>query len=281
MIRIMQSTDTPDVLALLEWMDAQPEREVLAPEARTPHDLNLESEDKVCFVDVDDFEGVRAYCALSDFEADHLLEGPLGTGPLAPALRRALSAARGNVYAFCARDNIAVRDTLEDAGFHPMHTTDFYELKRGEARSSSPPLGDLALSARVDFETYRALYRSSEDKWSSRLEWTHTNFEAHLRRDDVRLLVLRRGRSAVGFAELELGDTANLTYLAVHPAERGHGYGKVLLDAAIREAFSHPEVRTLRARAHDHESAARKLYTRRGFAWCRSVVTYLRDVETA
>ncbi|PYE56676.1 GNAT family N-acetyltransferase [Deinococcus yavapaiensis] len=280
MIRPMQSTDTPDVLALLEWMDAQPEREVLAPEARTPHDLRLESEDKVCFVDVDEFDGVRTYCALSGFEADHLLEGPLGTGPLAPALKRVLSAAKGSVYAFCARDNIVVRDALEDARFHPMHTTDFYELRRDQAGPSPAAPGDLRIAPRVDFETYRALYRFSEDKWSSRLEWTYTNFEAHARRDDVRMLVLMRGRSAVGFAELEIGETANLTYLAVHPAERGHGYGRVLLDAAIREAFSHAEVRALRARAHDHESAAKKLYTRRGLSWRRSVVTYLRD-ETA
>ena len=70
---------------------------------------------------------------------------------------------------------------------------------------------------------------------------------------------------------------ADLTYLAVHPAERGQGYGRTLLALAAAEAAVHPEIRDLRARAHDHARAARALYTRAGLSHCRAVVTYLRD----
>jgi len=285
MIRPMHQTDAPEVLALLEWMDDQPEREALAPEARALQDLVWESQEKLCLVDVDDGGQVRAYCALArapegTISAGQVLEGPLGTetmtpGALAGVVRRVLQHADGTVYAFCARDNESVRDALEAAGFSSMHATDFYRVRRTETRVSPALPAGLTVSYRVDFRTYRSLYRSSEDVWSSRLSWERADFEAHLRRDDVRLLVLSCGDLVVGFAELELGETAGLTYLAVHPAERGRGYGRVLLQEAVREAFARPEVRELRARAHDHESRARALYHRAGFNHCRSIVTYV------
>ncbi|MFC6750449.1 GNAT family N-acetyltransferase [Deinococcus aquaticus] len=79
MIRPMLPTDVPDVLALLNWMDDAPEREVFSPDARDPRELQLECEDSTCLVDTDD-EGVRAYCALSPFRDGLVLEGPVSDG---------------------------------------------------------------------------------------------------------------------------------------------------------------------------------------------------------
>ena len=84
----------------------------------------------------------------------------------------------------------------------------------------------------------------------------------------------------MAFAELELcapDSRAELTHLAVHPAQRGQGLGRALLALAAAEAAQSPEIRTLRARAHDHMSAARQLYTRAGLSHCRAVVTSLRE----
>jgi len=281
MIRPMQATDAPDVLALLHWMDDAPEREVFAPDAREAAELHDECEDRVCLV-AEGVDGeIRGYCALAPFRDGLALEGPLGTGDLHGLLTRAIERADGlPIYAFSARDNLAAREALEAAGFTPMHTTDFYTARvSGLARAARIPNGHNTAGTLAP-ATYRALYRASEDGWAGRLEWTDAEIAAHFARDDVELVVLTRGGQPVGFAELELNaeaSRADLTYLAVHPAERGQGYGRTLLALAAAEAAARPEIRDLRVRAHDHARAARALYTRAGLTHCRSVVTYLRD----
>jgi len=281
MIRPMQATDAPDVLALLHWMDDAPEREVFAPDAREAAELHDECEDRVCLV-AEGVDGeIRGYCALAPFRDGLALEGPLGTGDLHGLLTRAVERADGlPIYAFSARDNLAAREALEAAGFTPMHTTDFYTARvSGLARAARIPDGHDTAGTLAP-ATYRALYRASEDGWAGRLEWTDAEIAAHFARDDVELVVLTRGGQPVGFAELELNaeaSRADLTYLAVHPAERGQGYGRTLLALAAAEAAARPEIRDLRVRAHDHARAARALYTRAGLTHCRSVVTYLRD----
>ena len=76
MIRSMQLTDLPDVLALLHWMDAAPEREVFAPGARDVPELQAECEDSTCLVQAGE-DGVSAYCAIAPFRDGLVLEGPL------------------------------------------------------------------------------------------------------------------------------------------------------------------------------------------------------------
>lgn len=287
MIRPMQSTDTPDLLALLHWMDAAPEREVFAPDARDVQELTLECEDSASFVEVDD-DGVRAYCALAPFRDGLVLEGPLceGDAKLGALLDKALAQSEGlPVYAFCARHNQVVRDALEGVGFAPMHSTAFYTAPLGKiSKSARVPEGHSVAYA-LPIQEYRALYKAAEDAWADHLNWTPEQYDAHFNRDDVRLVALMRGGSsgnskAVGFAELELraeDARADLTYLAVHPAERGEGYGRILLALAGAEAQAFPELRTLRVRAHDHMQAARTLYAHMGFTHARSIVTYLKD----
>ena len=292
MIRPLRATDLPDLLALLHWMDAAPEREVLAPDARTLNELRLECEDPAALVDEGE-EGVRAYCALSPFRDGLALEGPLAEhgADLRGLLTRAAQQAEGApVYAFCARDNLAVRSALEAAGFAPMHTTDFYAAplerwraapeRAGSGKKPQLPPG-YALTRELPLTEYRSLYRAAEDTWAARLDWSPEQYDAHFAREDVRLLALRDGEGRpVAFAELELcapDSRAELTHLAVHPAGRGQGLGRALLALAAAEAAQSPELRTLRARAHDHMSAARQLYTRAGLTHCRAVVTSLRE----
>lgn len=281
MIRPLQATDAPDVLALLSWMDDAPEREVFAPDARDEHELRSECEDRVCLV-AEGLDGaVQAYCGLAPFRDGLVLEGPLGEGDLPGLVARALERAEGlPIYAFAARDNLAAREALETCGFTPMHTTDFYAARVADlARYARVPEG-YAVTDHLAPAAYRALYRAAEDAWAERLDWTDAELQAHFARDDVRLVALTRQGQPVGFAELELNAAearADLTYLAVHPAERGQRLGRVLLALAAAEAAAHPELRTLRARAHDHARPARALYAHAGLTHCRSVVTYLRD----
>nr|RIY08320.1 GNAT family N-acetyltransferase [Deinococcus sp. RM] len=281
MIRPMLATDVPDVLALLTWMDDAPEREVFSPDARDPRELQTECEDNLCLVDVDD-EGVLAYCALSPFRDGLVLEGPVSDGGHVQALLgRALAHTDGlPVYAFAAQENLPVRAALEGAGFAAMHTTDFYSAPLDRLTPHACAPAGHRIARRLPIAAYRELFKSSEDAWAGRLTWTPEQFDGHFARDDVRLVALLRGDQPVGFAELEFRPEearANVTYLAVHPAERAQGYGLKLLALAAAEAETHPEVRTLRVRAHDHMKPARALYARAGFTHCRSIVTYMRD----
>jgi ribosomal protein S18 acetylase RimI-like enzyme len=167
-----------------------------------------------------------------------------------------------------------------------MHGTDFYTLPRKQAKVSFfiPEGYTLRPAFGIDYSQYLELYRVSEDVWSERLSWTQEDYRKHFATQEIQLLVLcstnPANPQAVGFAELEIwGDAAKLSYLAVHPAYRGQGYGKVLLNHAVREAFNHPEVMTLQARAHDHEGSAKHLYLKMGFSLERTVITYLLEED--
>ena len=284
MIRPLRAPDLPDLLALLHWMDAAPEREVMAPDARTLDDLRLECDGAAALVDEGE-EGVRAYCALSPFRDGLALEGSLAEAgaDLRGLLDRAAQQAEGlPVYAFCARDNLPVRSALEGAGFAPLHTTDFYAAPLAKLRGEDVPAGFTLVRA-LPLADYRALYRAAEDTWAARLDWSPEDYDAHFARDDVRLLALRDADGqALAFAELELNaeaGRADLTHVAVHPAGRGRGLGRALLALAAAEAARAPEMRTLRARAHDHMKAARALYAHAGLTHCRAVLTSLREGE--
>ncbi|WP_022800015.1 GNAT family N-acetyltransferase [Deinococcus ficus] len=284
MIRPMQHTDTPDVLTLLHWMDGAPEREVFAPDARDPHELRMEVEDSRCYV-TDGPDGVDAYCGISPFRDGMILEGPVGHDParMKNLIERAVKDAEGlPVYAFCSRDNTLVRDALEAAGLNPMHSTAFYSAPISALQHARPLPPGYTFSDSLGFTEYRDLYRAAEDAWADRLEWTPEEYDAHFRHGDVRLVALRREGRPVGFAELELcpeESRADLTYLAVHPAERGRGYSRALVAQAARVAGQDPTVKTLRARAHDHMHSARALYTKLGLNQCRSIVTYMKEAE--
>lgn len=288
MIRLMQPSDLHDVVNLLEWMDSAPEREVFAPEARELEGLRWECENKQSWVWQDDLGTVRAYTGLSPYKEGYVLEGPLSSfAPHELLLKTTLEHTENYpVYAFAAKHNRAVRDCLESNGFGAMHGTDFYTLPRKNAKVSFfiPEGYTLQPAFGIDYRQYLELYRVSEDVWSERLSWTDEDYRKHFATQEIQLLVLCRADSsatqALGFAELEIwGDVAKLSYLAVHPAYRGHGYGKVLLNHAVREAFNHPEVMTLQARAHDHEGSAKHLYLKMGFALERTVITYLLEED--
>ena len=177
-------------------------------------------------------------------------------------------------------DEHELRYVLEGAGFAAMHTTDFYSAPLDRLTPHACAPAGHRIARRLPIAAYRELFKSSEDAWAGRLTWTPEQFDGHFARDDVRLVALLRGDQPVGFAELEFcpeDARADVTYLAVHPAERAQGYGLKLLALAAAEAETHPEIRTLRVRAHDHMKPARALYARAGFTHCRSIVTYMRD----
>lgn len=282
MLRPLQPADAHDLVALLEWMDAEPQREVFAPEARDPEDLQWECKDKHAWVLLDALGTVCGYTAVANYKDGLLLEGPLGEAHLEDMLRNALShTPQRPIYAFAARDNDAVRQALEHIGFGAVHSTLFYQLTRQQAPQPHRPIPNalrLSQAPNIHFADYLELYRTAEEGWSERLSWQESDFQQHFANTDTQLFMLHQQQHALGFVELEYdGEHASIAYLAVHPAHRGQHHGRLLLEHAIQAAFQRPEIEHIGVRAHEHEQVACKLYDKLGFSWQRAVVSYLLE----
>lgn len=305
MIRPLQKSDIPEVLAMLQWMDEQPEREVFAPLSRDIEELQLEwqCEQSQCWVLADQQGHVSAYCAIAPFKDGLVLEGPLSQFQLAlpsqqhqqgedavellqasvvSLLTKVLELAEGlPVYAFCAAANASVCQVIESAGLTPMHLTEFFSAPLTKLKLTDCPEG-LDYDGPLEIVEYRDLYRASEASWSERLEWTPEQYDEHFQREDITFLSLRRHGRSVGFIEAELQYTegrAEVSYLCVHPADRGQGLGHVLISLMVAELAALPEITSLRLRAHDHAHEARALYHKIGLKSCRSMLTYMQEGE--
>jgi len=280
MVRPVRKEDLGGLLALLRWMDADPARRVLAPEAR--------SEDEIWWAADEGWvleEGgrVAGYAALYPFRQGGALEGPLvrDVRP-APLLERAdrEAAERGwhTLYAFPHEANAVLRNELAAAGYAPLHTSYFFSTPPRDLAYPPPAGVRIERVENLDPEVYCDLYRRSEDVWSLRLGWTALELIEHFQRPDVHLWYAFVGDRPVGLVELETApDAAEIAYLGVVPEARGRGVGRALLAEAATHAFS-SGAPLLKVRAHDHEKAAIALYERLGFDLSDAVVTYAKEL---
>jgi [ribosomal protein S18]-alanine N-acetyltransferase len=97
--------------------------------------------------------------------------------------------------------------------------------------------------------------------------WTRGMFGTHLTsRDGNNFLVAEQAGSIVGYAiTVAVADESELLNIAVDPEQRGHGFGALLLDAAMdRCRLSGATEMWLEVRASN--AGARTLYGSRGFA---------------
>lgn len=293
-VRALLSSDLPELLGLLEWVDAQPEREVFAPLARSIDDLKWECRNKPAFVQTGREGETLAYCGLSPYRDGLVLEGPLcertdPTAVLRAAVEKAREAPDRVLYAFCARANAPVRHALTGVGFEAFGGTTFYMLRRaGHAPQGAPlPEGALVVSAdELSLEDYQRLYKDSDDAWSARLSWTADEYRQHFASPSVALVALGvpgpSGRvRPVAHCELELdGEEAEIAYLGVSASYRGHGWGRAVLDRGLALAFAQSGLETVTARAHDHEDNAVRLYNSRGFTLVRDIISFSQEVVT-
>jgi ribosomal protein S18 acetylase RimI-like enzyme len=75
--------------------------------------------------------------------------------------------------------------------------------------------------------------------WSDRLPWSRARWEAHLRREQVRLFTLQLGGAPVGYFELEQqprGDV-QLLYFGIMPEHQGRGLGGAMLTRAVQVSW--------------------------------------------
>ncbi|WP_119315881.1 GNAT family N-acetyltransferase [Calidithermus terrae] len=287
MIRPVAREDMPQLLELLRWMDEDPSRRVLAPEARQVEGLSWEilgmpGDGDTAWV-LDGGGKVRGYLALHPLDDELALEGPLLLEPDDRLLKAAIAEARERGYrtllAFPDESNKPLRAMLEAAGFAPQHTTYFYTIGRTDLAYPPPKGVRIVLAEPVDPDHYREVYKNCEDGWNQRLAWEDDELEAYFADPDVSLFMAYEGDKPVGMAELEMDEEeAEIAYIGTVPDARGKGIGRALLGHAAREAFKHG-AKLLRVRAHDHEKAAQELYRSLGFALEEVVVTYALDLE--
>ncbi|GEM90426.1 GNAT family N-acetyltransferase [Oceanithermus desulfurans] len=280
MVRPVRPEDLGGLLALLRWMDADPARRVLAPEARSEDELWWAA-DEGWVLELG--ERLAGYAALYPFRQGGALEGPLvREADPAPLLEHAdrEAAARGwhTLYAFPHEANRSLRAALQTWGYAPVHTSYFFTTPPRDLAYPPPAGVRLERVENLDPEVYCELYRSSEDTWSLRLGWSALELIEHFQRPDVHLWYAFEGERPVGLVELETTpDAAEIAYLGVVPEARGRGVGRALLAAAADYAFG-GGARELKVRAHDHEKAAIALYERLGFKLADAVVTYAKEL---
>ena len=96
---------------------------------------------------------------------------------------------------------------------------------------------------------------------------------------DVRHLLVQGPDGLVGYAHLDVTDkvAGSSAELAVHPAARGHGIGRALVEELTRQS---PDGR-LRLWAHGDHTAAGKLAASLGFERTRSLWQMRRSLSTA
>jgi GNAT superfamily N-acetyltransferase len=128
-----------------------------------------------------------------------------------------------------------------------------------------------------DLEGHRALFRSvgSDLMWFSRLIMTDEELAAIIANPAVESYALMQGPDTLGMLELNFSDPPNceLAFYGLVPEAIGQGFGRALMDEAIRRAWAKPINRFWVHTCTFDSPLALPFYIRSGFA------PYLRMVE--
>jgi RimJ/RimL family protein N-acetyltransferase len=299
-VRPLLASDFAKLAALLKLQDARPEYHTMAPESRDEQELALELTDESPYSELlalvlDDGRGVRAYVGVCNYNGEAFIEGPVLDETLAPdealpLLEEAIAAAKARGYnyvdAFVDEQNRRAQKLLERAGFGAFRTTYIYQIARGAPRlppsKTSPFHFSVETGAGIDLSAYRDLYRDTSDNWATRLAWSDEELIERFEDPQVVLVLASRDGKLVGHLELELfpeeGD-AEIAYFGVLPEVRGQGLGRELLLRGLDEAFRHPQIGLVQARAHDDERAACLALEKLGFKLSRGVIAYTLELN--
>ncbi|MBS3967672.1 MAG: GNAT family N-acetyltransferase [Truepera sp.] len=287
MVRELNESDLPQLLALLRQLDQHPEYRTIAPESRSLDELRLELFDNPSY-EAKPLVLVRngvtcAYANLCSHHGEAFLEGPLlaeGVSPheAEPLLAAIIELARSKYHyldAFVGEANYRAQEALRLVGFEPFRTTYLYELPRQhQLPLTLHPGVRLELATEIELGTYRDLYRDTSDHWATRLAWDDEELLTRFDDPNVQLILAYLGSELVGHLELEFvpeEGLAEVAYFGVLPQARGQGVGRALLTRGLREAFADPAVELVMARAYDDERAACHALERLGFRLSHAV----------
>ncbi|MFT3674082.1 GNAT family N-acetyltransferase [Aestuariivirga sp.] len=153
------------------------------------------------------------------------------------------------------------------------------EMKAKPHRALQPFPAELRLKrfAAGDLEGHRALFRAvgSDLMWFSRLIMKDQDLAAILANPAIESFALMQGSDTLGMLELNFSDLPNceLAFYGLVPEAIGQGFGRVLMDEAIRRAWAKPIERFWVHTCTFDSPLALPFYIRSGFT------PYLRMVE--
>ena len=153
------------------------------------------------------------------------------------------------------------------------------EMKAKPHRALQPFPSELRLKrfAAGDLEGHRALFRAvgSDLMWFSRLIMKDQDLAAILANPAIESYALMQGSDTLGMLELNFADMPNceLAFYGLVPEAIGQGFGRVLMDEAIRRAWAKPIERFWVHTCTFDSPLALPFYIRSGFT------PYLRMVE--
>lgn len=153
------------------------------------------------------------------------------------------------------------------------------EMKAMPHRALAPFPADLRLKrfAPGDIEGHRALFRAvgSDLMWFSRLIMKDEDLAAIIANPAVESFALMQGPDMLGMLELNFADPPNceLAFYGLVPEAIGQGFGRALMDEAIRRAWAKPINRFWVHTCTFDSPLALPFYIRSGFT------PYLRMVE--
>ena len=154
----------------------------------------------------------------------------------------------------------------------------YLEMFAAPAGTTAAPDGRFEPIGR-DLARYRDLYRTVGEPWLwfSRARMSDRDLAAILTSEDVAALAFRVDGADIGMVELDFrrGRECELCFLGLVEGAIGAGWGRVLMDEAIRRAFSRPIERLwLHTCTLDHPDAV-------GFYMGAGFVPFRRAVEIA
>lgn len=162
-----------------------------------------------------------------------------------------------------------------------MEQTTVYYLQMAQApRDNSHPLPEGFRISKVsppDPRLNARLYRQVGGPWAWRdlLVWSHEDWAKVVDRREFHTWIARSNGSEIGYFEIEQQDEgdAEIVHFGLIDAFTGQGFGRVMLNEAIRLAWELPGTRRLwlHTCTKDHPGALEN-YQRRGFTLYKTEV---------
>lgn len=125
----------------------------------------------------------------------------------------------------------------------PTVTTWYLEMgDRTERRPVPAVPGLTVLECEIGLPSFnRFLYRyvGAEWQWNDRIPWSDEEWARYVLREELRTFVAYVSGTPAGYYELEKqpGDEVEIAYFGLGPPFIGRGFGRYLLDHAIRTAW--------------------------------------------
>ncbi len=157
-----------------------------------------------------------------------------------------------------------------DNKFEKIRAATYYlqMIVNPKLQTTLPPDTDFGLFQNPTTDSYLKIYTQVGSKWgwAGRLIISETELEQIINHENNYIFLLTKNNVTIGFAEMMVeNNEVEIVYIGLIPNFIGKGYGKILLQQTIKEAWKLTSKRVwLHTCEHDHKKAL-EIYQRAGF----------------